>query len=95
MRRQRSEQSNLQVRILGLVPRRSGVENTRKPTDTVTATSGQPSTASMEGRNRDETSIDQLLDHRLEVVVVQKASEVGDEPDRAEYSDAVTTSRPI
>jgi hypothetical protein len=93
--RQSSEQPHLEVGILGLVPCRSCVENAREPAGAVTTRTSEPPTARVECRNRNQTPVDQLLEHGLEIVVVERAGEVGCEPYGSKKTDAVVSRRPI
>ena len=60
--------------------------NRRMPS---TAAPSEPSTARVERRHGNEPSIDQLLDHGLEIVVIEESGKVCSEPDRTKQTDAI------
>ena len=93
--RQRAEQPNLEIGILGPVPGGPRIENSSEPADAITAAPGKPPTTRMERRHGNQTPIDQLLDHGFEIVVIEEPGKVCSEPDRTEQTDAIVASGPV
>jgi hypothetical protein len=92
---ERSEQSDLEIGILRLVPRRPVVQHAAESPDPVSAGPGKPPSAGVQGRSRRESPIDELLEDGFEIMVVEKPGKVDGQPHGTQNANVVIARHPV